>query len=112
MPLIRRQQQEEEMRCSFCHKGQSIVSKLISSPSDYPGAYICNECIAVCNKIVIEEKDGVAKDPVEGNPLLDELLDAVEQWVACGRQRQNEEEPLSRMRHIAELMFPGDSPAE
>ena len=100
------------MRCSFCHKGQSIVSKLISSPSDYPGAYICNECIAVCNRIVIEDKDGVAKDPFEGNPLLDELLDAVEQWVACGRQRQNEEEPLSRMRHIAELMFPGDSPAE
>lgn len=61
---------------------------------------------------MIEDKDGVAKDPFEGNPLLDELLDGVEQWVACGRQRQNEEQPLSRMRYIAELMFPAGSPAE
>jgi hypothetical protein len=58
------------------------------------------------------KRDGATRDPFEGNPLLDELLDAVEQWVACGRQRQNEEQPLSRMRYIAELIFPGDSPAE
>jgi ATP-dependent Clp protease ATP-binding subunit ClpX len=28
------------------------VAKLISSPSDYPRAYICDECVAVCNSIL------------------------------------------------------------
>jgi ATP-dependent Clp protease ATP-binding subunit ClpX len=27
---------EEALRCSFCHKSQDAVAKLISSPSDYP----------------------------------------------------------------------------
>jgi hypothetical protein len=40
------------MCCSFCHKAESAVGKLISSPSDYPRAYICDECIAVCNSII------------------------------------------------------------
>src|ERR1700752_4869250 len=40
------------LRCSFCHKSQDAVAKLISSPSDYPRAYICDECVAVCNSIL------------------------------------------------------------
>ncbi|MBZ5667214.1 MAG: hypothetical protein LAO30_21745, partial [Acidobacteriia bacterium] len=31
---------EDTLRCSFCHKSQDAVAKLISSPSDYPRAYI------------------------------------------------------------------------
>jgi hypothetical protein len=31
------------------------VGKLISSPSDYPRAYICPECIAVCNSIMEDD---------------------------------------------------------
>ena len=43
---------EEILRCSFCHKSQDAVAKLISSPSDYPRAYICDECVAVCNNVL------------------------------------------------------------
>src|ERR1700729_3309163 len=43
---------EETLRCSFCHKSQDAVANLISSPSDYPRAYICDECVAVCNSIL------------------------------------------------------------
>ena len=39
---------DEVLRCSFCHKSQDAVAKLISSPSDYPRAYICDECVAIC----------------------------------------------------------------
>src|SRR6266568_3464956 len=44
------------LRCSFCHKSQDAVAKLISSPSDYPRAYICDECVAVCNSILEDDK--------------------------------------------------------
>ena len=37
------------------------MAKLISSPSDYPRAYICDECVAVCNSIL--EDDGREATP-------------------------------------------------
>jgi ATP-dependent Clp protease ATP-binding subunit ClpX len=54
---------EEILRCSFCHKSQDAVAKLISSPSDYPRAYICDECVAVCNSIL--EDDRTATPPAQ-----------------------------------------------
>ena len=47
---------DDVLRCSFCHKSQDAVGKLISSPSDYPRAYICDECINVCNSILEDDK--------------------------------------------------------
>ncbi len=58
---MKRAGSDEALRCSFCHKSQDVVGKLISSPSDYPRAYICDECIAVCNSILDDDK-------VEGPP--------------------------------------------
>ena len=47
---------DDSLRCSFCHKTQEAVAKLISSPSDYPRAYICDECVAVCNSILDDDR--------------------------------------------------------
>ena len=41
----------EALRCSFCAKSQSDVVKLVAGP----GAFICNECIDLCNQIITEE---------------------------------------------------------
>ncbi|HEY7353477.1 MAG TPA: ATP-dependent Clp protease ATP-binding subunit ClpX [Terriglobales bacterium] len=56
---------EEILRCSFCHKSQDAVAKLISSPSDYPRAYICDECVAVCNSILEDDR---AATPAAATP--------------------------------------------
>ncbi len=53
---VKRTGSDESLRCSFCHKSQDVVGKLISSPSDYPRAYICDECIAVCNSILEDDR--------------------------------------------------------
>ncbi|MBI5282629.1 MAG: ATP-dependent Clp protease ATP-binding subunit ClpX [Candidatus Solibacter usitatus] len=53
---MKRSANDETLRCSFCHKTQDVVGKLISSPSDYPRAYICDECIAVCNSILEDDR--------------------------------------------------------
>jgi ATP-dependent Clp protease ATP-binding subunit ClpX len=73
---------EESLRCSFCHKSQDAVAKLISSPSDYPRAYICDECVAVCNSILEDDKGeaqaGTAPahlpKPAEVRAFLDEYV--------------------------------------
>jgi ATP-dependent Clp protease ATP-binding subunit ClpX len=53
---VKRFSQDETLHCSFCHKTQEQVEKLISSPSEYPRSYICNECVSVCQQILEEEK--------------------------------------------------------
>src|ERR1700693_396226 len=73
---------DESLRCSFCHKSQDAVAKLISSPSDYPRAYICDECVAVCNSILEDDRSevlpGVAPaqlpKPQEVKAFLDEYV--------------------------------------
>ena len=53
------------LRCSFCHKPEESVGKLISSPADYPRAYICDECIAVCHSILEDKRAAELADPPE-----------------------------------------------
>ena len=53
---MKRAGSDDSLRCSFCHKSQDVVGKLISSPSDYPRAYICDECVAVCNSILEDDR--------------------------------------------------------
>ncbi len=43
---------EKCLYCSFCGKKQDEVAKLIAGPS----VYICNECVALSQGIIDEEK--------------------------------------------------------
>ncbi len=78
---------EEILRCSFCHKSQDAVAKLISSPSDYPRAYICDECVAVCNSILEDDRTATPAattpnqlpKPQEVKAFLDEYVIGQEQ---------------------------------
>jgi ATP-dependent Clp protease ATP-binding subunit ClpX len=73
---------DESLRCSFCHKSQDAVAKLISSPSDYPRAYICDECVGVCNSILEDDRTDTAAGvapaqlpkPQEVKAFLDEYV--------------------------------------
>ncbi len=62
--------------CSFCGKGQEDVRKLIAGPT----AYICDECITLCNDIIAEEAtpaEGLAENlptPLEIKAFLDEYV--------------------------------------
>jgi len=78
---MKRTGSDDALRCSFCHKSQDVVGKLISSPSDYPRAYICDECIAVCNSIL-------ADDEVQDDS-------AVHDEIAALRQKRDELELLT-----------------
>jgi ATP-dependent Clp protease ATP-binding subunit ClpX len=44
------------LQCSFCGKSQDQVQKLIAGP----GIYICDECIHLCNEILLDE--GISQD--------------------------------------------------
>jgi hypothetical protein len=44
----------ETPRCSFCRKSKDNVAYLVASPTDYPRAYICAECVEICHSIIGE----------------------------------------------------------
>ena len=67
---------KSKLSCSFCGKKQSQVKKLIAGPN----IYICNECVDLCNDILVEEEKSevdqsfqIAK-PKEIYTLLDEVV--------------------------------------
>jgi len=78
---VKRTGSDDALRCSFCHKSQDVVGKLISSPSDYPRAYICDECIAVCNSILEDDKQESAYISPNKLPKPFEIRDFLEQYV-------------------------------
>ncbi|MBV9742428.1 MAG: hypothetical protein JO099_01580 [Acidobacteriia bacterium] len=92
----RKRNSDDVKRCSFCHKAEAVAGKLISGPSDYPAAYICDECIAVCNSILedsrSESKPG-KEEPDAAGQLAHMLLD------------QLTPEQLDAVRHLLEVML-------
>jgi len=46
---------DTDCKCSFCGKNQDEVEKLIAGPD----VYICDECIELCNEIVLEEDETI-----------------------------------------------------
>jgi ATP-dependent Clp protease ATP-binding subunit ClpX len=78
---LKRLVSEEILRCSFCQKTQDAVGKLISSPGDHPRAYICDECVAICNTILEEDQaerlptvEAKLPRPAEVKRFLDEYV--------------------------------------
>ena len=75
--MPRKDSQGDKLRCSFCGKSQDEVKRLIAGPT----VYICDECIDLCNDIILEEgtneKAAVMQDlptPKAINQLLDEYI--------------------------------------
>ncbi len=58
-----------------------MVGKLISSPSDYPRAYICDECIAVCNSILEDDRQDQPYASPNKLPKPLELKEYLDQYV-------------------------------
>lgn len=72
------EKENNKPRCSFCGKEESQVDKLIMGPS---GVFICNECVAVCDKMIeseraVEDKqdDFVLPTPQEIKAQLDDYI--------------------------------------
>ncbi len=69
---------KKPLRCSFCHKTQDQVRKLIAGPN----VYICDECIELCADIIEEEfqefKDEITLDNV---PKPREIADFLNEYV-------------------------------
>ncbi len=95
---------EEALRCSFCHKTQDQVEKLISSPSEYPRAYICNECVAVCETILQDEKKEQASPTNRRLPRPPEIKGFLEGYV-IGQEKTKKKLAVAVYNHYKRIFL-------
>ena len=68
---------EENLKCSFCGKDQDQVKKLVAGS----GVYICNECIELCSEIVEEELAQATSEEFTELPTPKEIMDHLNEYV-------------------------------
>ena len=79
---MQKNENNKNIRCSFCGKTQDSVEKIVAGP----GVYICNECIQVCSNILENEyyedddetyttvEEETVPTPAEIKKILDEYV--------------------------------------
>ena len=72
-----------DLLCSFCGKNEGEIKKLIAGPS----VYICDECIGLCNDIMVEENEREATSRKKTTiPKPCEIKEALDEYV-IGQER-------------------------
>lgn len=80
---------DKNICCSFCHKTQGQVDKLIAGP----GVYICNECVELCLAIIEEDdsprrgrgKEGFARE-IDDFPKPSEIKSRLDEYIVGQEQ--------------------------
>ena len=97
-----------DCKCSFCGKNQDEVEKLIAGPD----VYICDECIELCNEIVLEEDEGIDQidgpdDFLPGTLKPQEISDYLDQYV-IGQERAKKILSVAVHNHYKRIDAPDD----
>ena len=94
------------LKCSFCGKTQKQVKKLIAGP----GVYICDECIELCNEIIIEELAEAGTLGLTELPKPAEIFDFLDQYV-IGQDRAKKSLSVAVYNHYKRVQS-GDTKRE
>lgn len=93
--------------CSFCGKSQDEVKKLIAGPS----VYICNECVDLCNNIIIQELSQTSVDSAEAEdelPTPAKLSASLDDYV-IGQDKAKKVLAVAVYNHYKRLRHQGKS---
>jgi ATP-dependent Clp protease ATP-binding subunit ClpX len=94
------QGRQEMLFCSFCGKAQSEVKKLIAGPA----AYICDECIELCDSIIREEYEvRIAENSKKGVPEPKDIKKFLDQYVV-GQERTKKILSVAVYNHYKRLI--------
>ena len=95
---------DESLRCSFCHKAQETVGKLISSPGESPRSYICDECVTVCNSILEEDRAEVPASSPHQLPKPQEIKEFLDQYV-IGQEKSKKKLAVAVYNHYKRIQM-------
>jgi ATP-dependent Clp protease ATP-binding subunit ClpX len=97
------------LKCSFCGKSQKQVKKLIAGP----GVYICDECIDLCNEIIIEELAEIEPTEFVDLPTPSEINAFLGEYV-IGQKKAKKTLAVAVYNHYKRVRTPAikDDPVE
>jgi ATP-dependent Clp protease ATP-binding subunit ClpX len=94
------------LKCSFCGKTQKQVKKLIAGP----GVYICDECIDLCNEIILDELSESSSLGLQELPKPQEIYEFLDQYV-IGQERAKKSLSVAVYNHYKRVQS-GDGKRE
>jgi ATP-dependent Clp protease ATP-binding subunit ClpX len=94
------------LKCSFCGKTQKQVKKLIAGP----GVYICDECIELCNEIIVEELSEANSLGLAELPKPQAIFEFLDQYV-IGQDRAKKSLSVAVYNHYKRVQS-GDNGRE
>ena len=89
---------EKLLYCSFCGKSQHEVKKLIAGPS----VYVCDECVELCNDIILEELEDETSTAIKKLPTPREINEILDDYV-IGQERAKKILSVSVYNHYKRL---------
>jgi ATP-dependent Clp protease ATP-binding subunit ClpX len=114
-------------KCTFCGKSRHAVESLIAGP---PGINICNECVELCNTILLEEQKRSGRPPrrrratgrteAETGPFLGDQgtlktpreINAYLAEYVVGQERAKKTLSVAVYNHYRRALFGGESDIE
>src|SRR6187431_2906238 len=75
--MVKKNGDNEILRCSFCNKDQNDVRKLIAGPT----VFICDECVDVCNDIIADDRRVEGRTYKSTLPVPHEIKKFLDEYV-------------------------------
>ena len=104
-------EERRAVRCSFCGKMQEQVKRIIAGP----GCYICDECVALCNRIIAEAQetdDRYATPEVQEEiPTPKDIRAVLDQYV-IGQDEAKVALSVAVYNHYKRIFFGGGDDVE
>ena len=101
---------EQPIRCSFCGKRETQVTRLIAGP----GVYICSDCVQACSELlhddIIYDEEGNFRTP-EQLPTPMEMKSFMDQYIV-GQEDAKIALSVAVYNHYKRIFFGGDSDVE
>ncbi|MFS4464883.1 ATP-dependent Clp protease ATP-binding subunit ClpX [Staphylococcus haemolyticus] len=98
---------EENLKCSFCGKDQDQVKKLVAGS----GVYICNECIELCSEIVEEELAQTTSAEFTELPTPKKIMDHLNEYV-IGQEKAKKSLAVAVYNHYKRIQQLGPNEDE
>ena len=87
-------------RCSFCGKTQDQVRKMVAGPN----AYICNECLLLCQEIVSDDVESVGSHGQIDIKTPREIKEVLDQYVV-GQERAKKALSVAVYNHYKRIQY-------
>ncbi|HIU33109.1 MAG TPA: ATP-dependent Clp protease ATP-binding subunit ClpX [Candidatus Pullichristensenella excrementigallinarum] len=91
-----------KVRCSFCGKTQDQVRRIVAGPN----AYICNECLLLCQEIVSDDVDSVGRHGEFQIKRPREIKEVLDQYVV-GQEKAKRALSVAVYNHYKRIQYQG-----